>query len=377
MSAKALVLSYWNLNNPMFGGGRRVEALLATLGKSVLLCQPGAPHPTYESVTYRVDFGRRKRGINWGIFNFFWGENAALARQLARERAPAVVVHTSIWTYFPFRRTRGVPMVLDAHDVLAVAIAERYGEGHPFTRTVRAWERRVVRSMDHVFACSARDRDTFRTMYGLPEDKVSAVPNGVDLREFDSPADLASADPAVHGKLAGAVVLYFVGKLDYQPNRQGLQFLNAALMSELDRRCPGRFKLLVCGGPVPVAPYHKSIVFAGRVPSTLPYLRRADICLAPVFTGSGTRLKVLEYLAAGKPVVSTAKGAEGLDYTSGRDLIVADEKEFADRIIDLADHPEKARSLGAAGRSLVEKNYDWSACIQPKWKQVFRQWIDV
>ena len=112
------------------------------------------------------------------------------------------------------------------------------------------------------------------------------------------------------------------------------------------------------------------MIFAGLVPDEQlkALLHRADICLSPTFTGSGTRLKILEYLAAGKPVVSTTKGAEGLDLVPDRDLLVAEADSFAGALIALADSPDRARKMGNAGQQLVKERYDWKARIQPLWR---------
>jgi len=104
-------------------------------------------------------------------------------------------------------------------------------------------------------------------------------------------------------------------------------------------------------------------------------LRRADICLAPISSGSGTRLKILEYMASAKPVVTTAKGAEGIDAQPDRDWIVADPSEFAERIVDLTHHPERAARMGAAARVFVTQRYDWKTRIAPRWQRVLAQWM--
>ncbi|MBU1909007.1 MAG: hypothetical protein KJ726_03075, partial [Verrucomicrobia bacterium] len=142
--AKPLVLSYWNVNRPVTGGLRRVTALLEALGPDLILCQPEPAHPRYETVTYHTNWARTGEGINWGLFNLFLPEPARVARAALREARPGLVVLTSVWTAWPVRRTP-LPMVLDAHDALGTAIAERYGRLHPFTLLVRRWERRVAR----------------------------------------------------------------------------------------------------------------------------------------------------------------------------------------------------------------------------------------
>lgn len=367
------VLSYWNLNLPAFGGARRIQALLDVLGERAILCQPAPPHPRLPSWCYGPDLGRRKRGINWGMFNFLVPSTAVRVRSWMRGHRPALIVATSIWAYAPLRnRKNRPPVVLDAHDVLGNAIAERYGERHLFTRWVRSWERRTVRAVDHVFACSEIDRRQFIERYGVAADRVTTVPNGVDLDVWQAPPN-AGIDPGSEAALQGAQVLFFMGKLDYQPNREALEFLAKRLLPELERRNPGRFRLLVCGGPAPAVSPHPAMRFAGKVPDVVPYVRRADICLAPIFTGSGTRLKILEYMAAGKPVVATPKGAEGIAGVSGEHFVLAEADAFADAIERLAADASAARRVGEAGRQRVAERYDWRV-VGAGWRQVLSRW---
>ena len=84
--------------------------------------------------------------------------------------------------------------------------------------------------------------------------------------------------------------------------------------------------------------------------------------IAPLRVGGGTRLKILEAMAMGRPVVSTSLGAEGLEVTDGKELLLADTpRDFALQVGRILAEPDLARELGAAGRRLVERSYDWTA----------------
>ena len=139
------------------------------------------------------------------------------------------------------------------------------------------------------------------------------------------------------------------------PYREALKFLTGQMLLELERDGGGSCRLLVCGGPVPAGAPHPGIVFVGRVPDIVPYVRRADICLAPIFTGSGTRLKILEYMAAGKPVVATPKGAEGLTGEVGVHFELAEPTAFVSAVRRLAGDPVRASRMGAEARRLASE----------------------
>ena len=105
------------------------------------------------------------------------------------------------------------------------------------------------------------------------------------------------------------------------------------------------------------------VVVHGWVEDVGPAYSRADVAAVPIIAGSGTRIKVLEAMAYGRPVVSTTAGCVGIDVVPGRDLLVADQPQaFARHIISLED-PELAVRLGRSGRRLVERRYDSSSVI--------------
>ena len=356
-----LLTSYYTIQNAATGGKRRVDELVRALRPDVFLLQPAPAHPEFGGLGYPVDFGRRKRGINWGMFNLYWPPNRRLARRAAAEQSPSVLLATSIWCHDAFSGL-SIPRALDAQNVDGRAIEERFGRAHPFTRLVRAQERRVVREAARIFCCSETDAELFGRDYGVPEDKIRVAPNGVrparpDVRD--------SAAERMAGELAGCCVLFFMGKLDYSPNEEALAFLAGTLLPELERRLPGRFACLVAGGPrLPDGVRHPRLRYLGQVPEIAPWLRIADICLAPVFSGSGTRLKVLEYLAAGKPVVATAKAVEGLAVADGREIRLAEKPEFAEAVCGLAQDAAGAQAMADRGRRCVQADYSWERAAE-------------
>lgn len=364
--SRVLITSYANVSRLVTGRARRTEALLAALGPGTILCQPPPAHPRVQTILLGADFGRHKVGINWGIFNFFWPPNATRVRAALRGLAPRAVIMSSIWEYHAVRHAQGIPLFLDAHNVDAVAIGERFGPSHPFTRMVHRCELRALQASAHVFTCSENDRALFQSRYGIPSDRITAVPNGVAVSEFDP--DAAPAAARIPEK-PGPVTLFFMGKLDYQPNREALRVLCERVLPKLEQAAPGRFHLLVCGGPIPQGAFPPSVHFAGRVEAVAPFLWSADICLAPIFSGSGTRFKVLEYFAARKPVVATAKAVEGLDVVPGEHYEAAETEQFADRILELDRDPARAGRLAQAAFTLARERYDWSV-VQPRWRRI-------
>jgi glycosyltransferase involved in cell wall biosynthesis len=103
------------------------------------------------------------------------------------------------------------------------------------------------------------------------------------------------------------------------------------------------------------------VMVHGQVPDMRPYYRKASVVVVPLLRGGGTRLKILEAAASGKPVVSTSLGAEGLDLTPGQDLLVADSaSEFADSVIRLVENRERRQQLGRSARQ-ASRAHDWQS----------------
>lgn len=354
--SRILVSSFYPIQPAATGGKRRVDALLHALQPDATLLQPAPPHPDFPGQDYPVDFGRRKLGINWGIFNLYWPANRRIVRRMAAEKSPAVLLSTSIWCHDAFSGL-GIPRVLDAQNVDGRTIAKRFGAGHPFTWMVRATERRVVRESELVFCCSDIDAELFGRDYGVPAAKLRVAPNGAGSLS-SGPRDPAAEQMAQ--ELAGKFILFFMGKLDYAPNVEALGFIANILLPELERKRPGRFACVVTGGPrLPNGVRHPLLRYAGQVPEIAPWISIADLCLAPVFSGSGTRLKVLECLAASKPVVATAKAAEGLAVENDRELRLAEKPEFAEAVLLLEQDPAGAQAMATRGLQLVQSTYSW------------------
>lgn len=183
---------------------------------------------------------------------------------------------------------------------------------------------------------------------------TSLVPNGVDT-EYLQPAANAIEPKS----------LLFLGSLDWQPNRDALQYLLSEILPRIHASNPDAILRVV--GRRPAARLNERIVgirgveWIGEVQDIRPYFAHAAVVLVPLRIGGGSRIKILESMAMEKAVVTTAIGAEGLNVVSGEHCLIADSPaDFADAIACLFDHPERAADLGRSGRKLVLRQYDWS-----------------
>jgi glycosyltransferase involved in cell wall biosynthesis len=109
----------------------------------------------------------------------------------------------------------------------------------------------------------------------------------------------------------------------------------------------------------------ENVMLTGWVKNIAAYINAATVCIAPIRFGSGTRIKILEYMACGKPVISTKIGVEGLEVTNTEHLILEDDpNKFASYIVNLTENETLTKELGERARDLVERRYAWKKVVK-------------
>jgi len=160
--------------------------------------------------------------------------------------------------------------------------------------------------------------------------------------------------------------ILFQGAMDWFPNRDAVTFFVARMLPLLKQSVP-HIRFVVAGRNPPPTFVSKfagvsGIEFTGNVPDMRAEIAKAAVCIVPLRIGSGTRLKILEAAAMAKPVVSTRIGAEGLNFSDGEEIVLADEPlAVARAIVALLADPVRRRTIGLAARRRVEVQYSMSA----------------
>lgn len=213
-------------------------------------------------------------------------------------------------------------------------------------------EREVLRLADAHTVCSERERQVL--LEQVPEAHITVIPNGVDTAYFASAA-------VAEGPRQNVV---FVGSMDYHANIDAALFFAKAIWPGLRERRPDLRFFIVGSKPVPEIvelANQPGITVTGTVDDLRPHYRQALMVVVPVRVASGTRLKVLEAMAAGVPVISTRLGAEGLAVTPGKDILIADTPaEIIDTAAALHQDTATWHELTANALRLVQAEYDWS-----------------
>jgi len=223
-------------------------------------------------------------------------------------------------------------------------------EGWKLERT----ERNLARAFE---LCTCTTREELETLrgYGANTD-TDWFPNGVDAQYF-SPTT-AAYDPDR---------ICFVGRMDYFPNQQAVNWFCTTVLPLIRERCP-RAKLLIVGAEPPrsiTALAANGIVVTGTVPDVRPLVQSAAVTVAPLIIARGTQNKILESMAMGVPVVASHVAARGVDAEPGRHMLAADSpQDFATAVLKLLEQPTERRRLADAGRNRVLSNHSWAASLQ-------------
>ncbi|MGY1740264.1 MULTISPECIES: glycosyltransferase [unclassified Blastococcus] len=218
-------------------------------------------------------------------------------------------------------------------------------------RALAALERRAG-AADVVAVVSDVDRQVLAGVVDHP--RVVVVPNAWDEPEPLPPAP----DPVVS----------FVALLSWGPNVDAAVWFVREVWPGVVSEVPAARLQLVGRNPADAvrALAGPTVEVTGTVPDLTPWYARTRVAVAPLLAGGGSRLKILEALAAGRPVVATAIGAEGLEDLVGRGVLVADDPaEMASTLVRLLSDAEGSAALGRVGAGAVAEDHSWDAAVRP------------
>jgi len=214
---------------------------------------------------------------------------------------------------------------------------------------MRQWEPRYAEKFDRCTTVSKVDRELLLT--ANPRLRVDIIPNGVDVQKYEP---LPAPNPAPS--------LLFIGNMGYPPGADAAVYFCREILPLIRRQISATELWIVGRMPRPeVRQLNGSGVYVtGQVDDVIPYYRQSAVCVVPLRAGGGTRLKILEAMALGRPVVSTTIGCEGLEVVDGEHLLIADDpQQFAEKTLRLLTDRQLYQRIAAQGRQLVEDQYDW------------------
>jgi glycosyltransferase involved in cell wall biosynthesis len=301
--------------------------------------------------------------------DLWWTPDALTAvRDVLSRVRPDVVVVEHLWMRgaLPAARAAGCRVVLDAHNVEAqvhedLASSAEGGAPRALARRLAVRtaeiETATVHAVDQVWAPSDEDVQRLASRYA-PAASLHVIPNGVALdgASLGGSRTCSGRSPC----------LLFPASFGYPPNVAAALFLADEVLPLVQRDVVDA--RLVLAGHLPpsalraIAAERPDVTVTGTVAEMAPYFAEATVVPVPLAEGGGTRYKILEAFAAGVPVVTTAKGIEGIAAQPGRDYLPANTaEEFAEAIVRLAAAPAQAARLTASARQLVRQRYSREA----------------
>ncbi len=346
-----------------------------------LACWTASTDP---ALTYPPPSGRNLKARAWLLdptghpSDLYFSAAAAqeLAELLARFR-PDVVLVEGLWLqgYLDTVRATGCRTILDCFNVEAAVSRQlastRRGDDLE-ARVIRdilparteTIERRAIGAADQVWVCSVEDAQTLRALYD-PRAPVVVVPNALRLDAYEAGVHRRGASPD-----SSPLTVIFPGMFSYLPNGIAATFLLDEIFPRLTAVCDDCRLILLGPMPLPAmraaAARDPRIVVTGLVADIRPHLAAATVMAVPLFQGGGTHLKVLEAFAAGLPVVSTRKGAEGLGAQPATHLLLAETAdEFAAAILALWRDPAMVARMTGQARALVAERFSWASVATP------------
>lgn len=365
---------------PPSGGGKirdmHLIRLLAERADVEVLCFKGprshtGGHPAEQPPSnVRVSEVQRDRAPIWKrtvypfrpyVVNGYSQEMEKALKDRARPGTLLWVSRLAMAQYIPVARKMGYQIVLDEHNVesnllLKSAVASvKTLPNLLIAAQCSYYESRFCQASDVVVATS--DIDASRLSKMAPGSTVHVVPNSIDAQHYEP----------IRGQKGHS--LFFSGTLNYGPNVEALEWFCKEILPRLRAALGKKMPPVVVAGSNPSHETVRMLKGSGievhsNPPSMLPFLSDAAVVFVPIKSGSGTRFKILEAMAAGRPVVSTGKGAEGLVLSPTYDIWIADDADrFASGILQLFANETLRREMGSRAAETVQKRYDWR-CVR-------------
>jgi glycosyltransferase involved in cell wall biosynthesis len=303
---------------------------------------------SHRSTPMRAAVSRFAAANRVDVWQFEWPPYMAALTHPGRKVVIAHNVDTLIWQRFYETETRPLRRLF---------LRQQW-------RKFERYEQRAFKEADWVVAVSEDDARIIRDQFGMPH--VAVVDNGIDRAYYE--AVTPRRDPNR---------ILFLGALDWRPNLDAVHLLLDRIFPEVVRQQPNAILDIVGRNPPKNLPERVRAVPGVRlhadVADVRPYLGESALMAVPLRIGGGSRLKILEALACGLPVVSSEVGAEGLCLQPGRDLVLVKRAEdMAAALVEGLRAPGPVREMAEQGRRVVLERYDWDA-LALKLEQVWER----
>ena len=263
-----------------------------------------------------------------------------------------------------------IPIVYDAHNIDSNFAMENFAIYRSKSKSKRlimliivVYRKFLEKIMckyivDHITAVSAEEKEIFIKKYKLNKEKISVIPSGCHILNLPEKKYKKDVKEEI-GIDPNRLIIFFHGFFSYLPNKEAFKTIEnyiAPKFKEINERV-----LFVMGGTGVPKFERTNIKSLGFIEDLYKVMSIADIAIVPLTRGAGTKLKVLDYLSVGLPIVTTKKGIEGIKAKNGEHAIIVNDvnDEFIDAIKYLITNEKERERIGAKARRLAEEEYDW------------------
>lgn len=310
------------------------------------------------TLIFKSLFTKKPYTVNW---NYSTDMQNTISKVI-KEFKPALIHYDTIGLaeYFQHNK-KSIPQVLNHHNVESYMMLRRAKKERNFfrklyfyqeARKIERYEKTVCKLFQLNLVVSHEEQSILKET--VPEARIDIVPNGVDTSYF-----------VPHDEVSDDETLIFAGSMNWYPNKDAMLFFADEIWPLLKKRRP-TIKMIVVGQSPPrkllkLSKKDPHFVVTGYVDDVRSYFNKASIYVCPIRDGGGTRLKILDALASGKPIIATSIAVEGINVTPAENIVTADTpEEFVKETLHLIDTPGRRKQLSTKGRYLAETLYDWS-----------------
>jgi polysaccharide biosynthesis protein PslH len=343
-------------------------------------CLVQEPSSFMEKMKWRLNI------LQWLLFNtekfsslYYSVEAADKLDYVMRTFQPDLVVFEEIWLYCYFHIVKQYPckVVFDNHNAetllfqglmqkMKIESLNNKIYIQLLYKIVEKSERDFVQKANQVWVCSDEDAQIIQKL--APRTSPTfVIPNGINVNHYQAKPETDITSQT--GLKEEPFTLVFTASFNYPPNAEAAEFLLQEIFPKLQAIHPNCRLLLVGVNPkdfmLEAAQQNPQIIVTGKVADIRPYVLSASVVIVPLLEGSGTRLKILEAFAAGRPVVSTSKGAEGLQAQDNVHLLIRDDVDgLVEGVSRIWQDPQFSQALVDNAFELVQAQYSWEAAGQ-------------
>lgn len=312
------------------------------------------------------------------VRNWSFDERRALEKELQEEKYD--LIHTETFYVMPHLGKTDIPIVQ-----VEQTIWHEVYKHHVMTEIPKMlrplflldvakivfWEKYYWKKADSLFAVSQEDQEVMRRL--LPGKSVSIIPNGVDCSYYKE-KKIKRVSPQR--------ILYGVSNFEWLQNQEAVKILLDDIWPKLKKKYLAEAKVWIVGRKMPEwikkrSVEDKDVIVTENIADARDAYTSASVMVTPIKGGGGTRIKILEAMAAGLPVISTSIGVAGLNVTDGKNVFIADTTEdFVEKASLLLRDRKRAEDIGKSGQEHVKKYFDWKSIVkmhEPIYKSLLRK----